>query len=200
MVYRNSPSPQNPEENVIHLAICGMPGAGKGEVTAKALEMGIPVYSMGDLVREWFDIEFTDRPEEETGLFADEERRKHGQDIWALRLIDSVKADKSESPIVIIDGLRSLQEASLFRAKLGPRFRIMAIHSSPTTRFNRLSKRGRSDDPRDLTKFKERDERELGLGLGNVIAMADIMILNEGTITDLAYKAEDIFKLMRWVG
>ena len=34
------------------LAVCGMPGSGKGEFAQIFMDAGIPVRSMGDMVRE----------------------------------------------------------------------------------------------------------------------------------------------------
>jgi dephospho-CoA kinase len=61
----------------------------------------------------------------------------------------------------------------------------VAIHASPKTRFQRLLSRKRSDDPNTWEVFFERDSRELDVGLGDVIALADLVLINEGTIADL---------------
>jgi dephospho-CoA kinase len=55
----------------------------------------------------------------------------------------------------------------------------MAVYASPETRFNRIYRRRRSDDPDGWELFNERDMRELGVGLGDVIAMAEYLIINE---------------------
>ncbi len=62
-------------------------------------------------------------------------------------------------------------------------FQLIAIHASPTTRFQRIVQRGRGDDAIDPQTFTARDERELKVGLGSVIAMADHVIVNEGPMT-----------------
>ena len=64
----------------------------------------------------------------------------------------------------------------------------VAIHASPKTRFQRLLSRKRSDDPKTWEAFFERDSRELNVGLGHVIALADLVLINEGTIVDLQSK------------
>ncbi len=168
------------------LAMCGMPGSGKGEAAMIAKGMDIPVFSMGDVVREYFAIYCHGRDPIETGIYADEERREHGKDIWAIRLMEKVdEVGRGEHDIILIDGLRSSYEVGLFRSHWGDDLRILAVHSSPGTRFRRLSERGRGDDSVDRKVFDERDSRELGWGLGEVIAMSDIMIINEGAIEDL---------------
>jgi len=41
-----------------------------------------------------------------------------------------------------------------------------------------LQKRGRSDDPKTKEIFEERDNRELGVGISNPIALSDDAISN----------------------
>jgi len=170
-----------------------MPGSGKGEIARKAMKMGAPVFSMGDIVREYFARCCPGRDPQETGVYADEERNVHGKDVWARRLMERVDSiAKTELSIVVIDGLRSSHEAGLFRSHWGDDLKVLAVHSSPDTRFGRLSERGRGDDSRDRKFFDERDSRELQWGLGDVIALSDIMIINEGGLEDLQNMVSDL--------
>jgi len=66
---------------------------------------------------------------------------------------------------------------------------LMAVHSSPRTRFQRLQRRGRADAPGSWEEFLERDLRELSWGLGGLIAVADRMIINEGTLDEFRTSA-----------
>jgi dephospho-CoA kinase len=84
--------------------------------------------------------------------------------------------------VVVVDGLRSLHEVEEFKRPF-KKFVLVAIHASPETRFQRLFRRQRSDDPQGWETFNQRDMRELSVGLGNVIAVADYLIVNEGSIT-----------------
>jgi len=70
----------------------------------------------------------------------------------------------------------------VFREALGSGLRLIAIHSSPKMRFLRLQRRARYDAPRNLESFTVRDMRELSWGLGSLIAMADVMMVNEGSL------------------
>ena len=103
-------------------------------------------------------------------------REKGGNSIIAEKCLPKIEQNKNEK--IIVDGIRSLSELDTFK-KHFPKFTLISIHSSPETRFNRLNSRGRSDDTRDWKLFRERDMRELGVGIGNTIAMAEHVITNE---------------------
>jgi dephospho-CoA kinase len=70
----------------------------------------------------------------------------------------------------------------------------VAIQSSPETRFKRLYRRQRSDDPKNWKIFNERDARELSVGLGEAITMAEYKIVNEGEKAVVKEKIKEILK------
>lgn len=180
------------KEHVI-LGVTGMPGSGKGEFSNTARTMGIPVRSLGDVVRSYFSRECSGRDPLETGVYANNEREIHGKDIWARRLIEEVDSLITAGKVmVIIDGIRSFHEVERFRERWGDDLKILCVHSSPKTRFQRLTSRGRDDDPSNYDEFEERDRRELGWGLGDVIATADIMLINEGEMDSLTRISKDL--------
>ncbi len=71
------------------------------------------------------------------------------------------------------------------------KFSLLGVHASPEARFNRLFNRRRSDDPSGWAVFHERDMRELGVGLGNVIAEAEQMIVNDNSIGEVKGKIKE---------
>ncbi|NIU39265.1 dephospho-CoA kinase, partial [Candidatus Bathyarchaeota archaeon] len=66
--------------------------------------------------------------------------------------------------------------------------------------FQRLFRRKRSDDPKNWKTFARRDQRELSVGLGDAIAMADYLIVNEGTREEFKVKIHEVLEaaLKRW--
>jgi len=61
-----------------------------------------------------------------------------------------------------------------------------------------LSARGRSDDPETREKFEERDNREIGVGIGESIAIADETISNSDiTLDELTELAHNVIE--RWI-
>lgn len=155
------------------LLIAGMPGAGKEELLEVARSMGVPFLRMGDIVREFHASSGTDLS---VGAFANAQREELGKDVWARRALEHMSGD-----VFLVDGCRSMDEVRSYR-DLSDDVRIVGIYASPADRYERLVRRGRDDAPRDIGEFEARDSREMGWGLSDVLALADVMVLND---TDL---------------
>lgn len=169
------------------VAFTGMPGAGKSEAVRVAEELGIKIIRMGDAVREEVAKMGMEPTDENLGGIANFMREKYGKDIWARKCMDKIGEEK----IVVIDGIRNIEEVETFKKKID-NFILIAIHASPKTRYERIKERGRSDDAREIEKIKEREYRELSWGIGNVIAMADIVIVNEGDLEEFRKKVKEL--------
>jgi len=75
---------------------------------------------------------------------------------------------------------------------------LVAVYASPETRFRRLFRRGRSDAPTDWAAFRERDMREIGVGVAAAMALADYMLVNERSMEQFKEEAEKLLrKLVR---
>jgi len=173
------------------VGLAGMAGSGKSIAVKTATQNGYDVIVMGDEVREEAKRRNLAPTPENLGKIMLELRRLEGDSVIARRCIP--KIDKVNDQKIIIDGIRSLSEAEEFKT-IFPRFSLIAVHSSPETRFKRINNRKRSDDPQDWHTFHERDLRELRIGLGNVIAMAEYIIVNEGTRGSVKAQARRILK------
>lgn len=160
------------------VGVVGMPGAGKSLVTNVAQRvMGYSVVIMGDVIREETTKRGLTLTPENVGALMLKLRDEEGPAVVAKRCVPKIQNDRSV--VVVVDGLRSLYEVEEYKRHFSD-FVTMAIHASPETRFQRLFRRKRSDDPQGWESFRQRDVRELSVGLGNVIATADYMIVNEG--------------------
>ncbi|UCC57843.1 MAG: flagellar hook-basal body complex protein FliE [Candidatus Bathyarchaeum sp.] len=173
------------------VGVVGMPGAGKGAFRRVIQRMGYPVVIMGDEVREEVKRRNLKPTPENLGKVMLQLREAEGPVAVAKRCIPKLKNVKEG--VVVVDGIRSLHEVKEFK-KHFPNFALIALHTSPKTRYQRLSQRRRSDDPKDWETFMQRDLRELSVGLGAVIATADHTIVNEGTLTQLKRKIQQVLK------
>ena len=178
----------------LFICITGMPGSGKSLVSRLISEIiNAKVISMGDVVRK--ELKSLGLPQDlkTTIKFAEELRKKYGKDIIAKLTLKYVGKDE----VVIIDGVRSLDELEIFRSKGS--VIVVAVHASPKVRYSRLKNRCRPDDPKSWNEFKARDLKELSFGIGNVIALADLVIVNEDIDVN-SLKVEIKRKLMRLLG
>jgi len=163
------------------IAISGMPGAGKGVASEAGKSLGFEVLVLGDVIREETERRGIEPTPKNMGTVMLELRANEGVAVVAKRLLP--KIEDARSSTVIVEGVRSMQELQELQSKY--EVITVAIHASPKTRFQRLLSRKRSDDPNTWEVFFERDSRELNVGLGHVIALADLVLINEGTIVDL---------------
>jgi dephospho-CoA kinase len=180
------------DQRMLIIAITGMPGAGKSTV-ARALEgLGPRTIAMGDMIREETSRRGLPLDDKNMGMVMQEMRGKYGAGAVAELCLRSIRSKQGEAA-VIIDGIRSVAEVELFRT--AGDVKLIAVVASPRRRFELLTARGRTDAPMDLTSFKARDDRELSIGIGNAIALADEAIVNERITTeqlrDAALKAVD---------
>ena len=168
------------------LCVTGLPGSGKGVVCEVAKELNIPCFTMGDDVREEARRRGIPLTSDNLNKLATELREVEGPDAIArrtyLRIVDKLRI--SQVKLIVIDGVRSLHEVEYFKRKLGD-VRIVAVHASPTTRYRRILERSRPGDPKNWDEFRRRDITELSWGIGEVIALADYMIVNEGDLESI---------------
>jgi dephospho-CoA kinase len=173
------------------VGLVGMPGAGKSIVVNVAREIGYGVVAMGDEVREEARKRSMEPTPENLGKIMLELRRMEGEAVIAERCMPKIENEIRSK--VIVDGVRSLSEVEEFK-KHFPKFTLIAVHASPETRFKRLYHRQRSDDPKNWEIFCERDLRELGVGLGSAIAVAEYMIVNEERVDVAKVKAKQVLR------
>jgi len=178
------------------IAFTGLPGSGKSEAVRVAEEAGFRIVRMGDEVRAEVKRRGMPVNDKNLGGVANEMREKEGMDIWARmcmpklgRLKEGENGGMGE--VAIIDGIRNIEEVEAFRQSVED-FILVAIHASPKTRYERMVKRGREDDSLSIDDFKRRDARELSWGIGNVVAMADVVVINEGSLEEFREKVRNI--------
>ena len=169
-----------------------MPGAGKSLASSVMREKGIPVFVSGDIIRAEArrrKLKFTRKNLGELMLRL---RREEGMEAVAKRLIPIVR--ETEGRFAVYEGARSVEEV----AELRRRFRVVtiAIHASRMARYERLLRRRRSDRPRSWEDFDERDNRELGVGIAKLIALADRTVENEETKDELKRRMKRLLRLI----
>ncbi len=172
------------------IAVCGLPASGKGEFAAILAETGIPVLSMGDMIRAEVKKRNIEEYPEVFGEVAQQLRQQFGDDVLAVRLCSAVDELLEDHDIVLIEGLRGIAEYDVFDAHWQDRFSTVAVIADTEVRFQRIQSRGRPEDG-DRTSLKIRDEREIGWGLSKLIERADYKIINDGNLSEFVSKCQN---------
>jgi dephospho-CoA kinase len=146
----------------------------------------------GDLEKK--KISFDRKKMQDVG---NELRKQYGSFILAKLAVSYMQRDKE---ILIVDGIRNPGEVDFLRKTFGRDFLLIAVDAPQQMRFERIKQRGRKIDPKTFEEFVALDERDQGKGepeygqqTAKCRAMADVVIMNDGTAEDLVKKMEDIF-------
>jgi dephospho-CoA kinase len=177
-------------------AIVGMAGSGKSEVARVFEKQGFIRVRFGDI---------TDTEIKKRGLNINEAserfcrellRKEHGMSAYAILNQPRIDAALKNNNDVVADGLYSWEEYLSFKEHYGSCFFIVAVYSSPATRYARLSRR--SHRPLNAEDAAGRDKAEIeNLNKGGPIAMADFTIINETSVEDLRRQAETVLAQLK---
>lgn len=175
------------------IVFTGMPCSGKSVAVQLAKDKGIPVIRMGDMVWEETRKQGRTLDDKNVGDVANSMREKYGMDIWAKRTEKKIHTLKNPATLVI-DGVRNKEEIDYFKKTLGADFLVIAIDAPDELRRKRALSRGRTDDSKDIKDLEERDRREIKWGLKTVIAYADIVIPNTGSLKDFQKRVATVLQ------
>jgi dephospho-CoA kinase len=172
-----------------------MSGSGKTTLANHFRDRGVASVSMGDVIRRLARENGLPPTPENLGRLASGIREEGGDDAVAKLCVEKINEMPDET--VLIDGIRSIKEVEVFSKEF--EVILVAVFSPQNTRYDRLTARGRSDDPQDITTFKVRDDRELSFSLGHAIALADYIVLNDGSLEDLKNEFESFLVHLDWM-
>ena len=172
------------------VSIVGMAGAGKSEVARLFERKGFVRVRFGDV---------TDEEVARRGLALNEEneravrellRKEHGMAAYAVLHLPRIETAR-ESSDVVIDGLYSWEEYIFLKDHLGDEMCLVAVWASSATRYARLGRR--RVRPLTLVEAAARDRAEIEeLNKGGPIAVADFLVVNEGSLDELVHRTEQV--------
>ena len=179
--------------NKIILAIVGLTGAGKTEITEYIMKKtGWPKVYFGDatfdeMKKEGLEINEANERKTREGI-----RAKMGMGGYAVLSIPKVKEFFKKSSVVV-ESLYSWEEYLEMKKEFGDAFRVLAVFSSPDVRAERMSKRPFRPLNKEEMVSREYSQIE-NLHQAGPIARADFFVLNEGTKEDLYKQIDEIIK------
>ncbi len=170
------------------VAIVGMAGSGKSEVAKFFEEKGFSRVRFGDITDDEIKKRCLNAGEASERYCRELLRKEMGMAAYALLMRPRIDSALENSDVVA-DGLYSWEEYLSFKSYYGDKFFVVAVFSSPGTRYTRLSKR----DKRPLTPDEavSRDTAEIeNINKGGPIAMANYTIINEQYLDYLKLQTE----------
>lgn len=171
-------------------AIVGMAGAGKSVVASTLTSCGLHYIHFGDLTFEELGRRGMPTNEANERAVREEIRAAHGMAAFALLNLERIEAALA-SGSVVVDGLYSWEEYLVLKERFGERLIVVAVTASPATRRVRLATR--TVRPLSADEVDSRDRAEIEkLNKGGPIAIADITLVNEGTVEELEEQARDV--------
>lgn len=166
------------------VAIMGLPGSGKSEAidhivkTYKWPKVYFGDVTFDEVARLGLEVNEANERIAREGL-----RAEFGPFVYADRVIEKIEALDGDEPVVL-ESFYSWEEYLRFREVYGDAFVGIAIHASPAIRYARLAHR--PTRPLSAEEARSRDHSQIeNLHQAGPIAMANFLIVNEGTKGDL---------------
>ena len=177
------------------VSIVGMAGAGKSEVAGLFEENGFARIRFGDITDEEVSKRGLELNEENERFIREHLRKEHGMAAYARMNLPRIDLARKQSAVVI-DGLYSWEEYIFLKTHYGEDFYVVAVWTSPGTRYARLA--GRPNRGLTLEEATNRDRAEIeNINKGGPIAMADFTIINETSLTELKKEVKGIIAKLK---
>ncbi len=173
------------------IGLTGAPSAGKDTVATHLSKLGFTHISTSGIIREEMRKENLPLDRSHVSHYAIKSRHERGPDYLAKIAASKVNGN------AVISGLRNIKEVEFLREEFGPDFVLITVEAPIETRYKWALERKRVGDDISFDQFKaeedaERNGDEFAHQVDALIAMADKVIVNDGTRDDLLKKTEKL--------
>jgi dephospho-CoA kinase len=175
------------------IAIVGMAGSGKSSVASHLQAMGVPVIRFGQIVVDELKARALQLTPENERVIREDLRRQYGMDAMAKLSLSRINEELKSNSVVAIDGLYSLSEYKMLKGVFGDALLLVALFTSKLERYQRL--RMRKERPLSKEEAESRDYFEIeNIEKAGPIALADVMVINDGSEESLVSKVDTALK------
>ncbi len=174
------------------IGLTGRNASGKSTLVGWFSERGLRSVSCSDSIRAWLSDQGVEPTRDALIEGGRELRRRGGGGVLAEMLLDILDGDDA-----VVDSIRTPAEVEALRSRGD--FVLIEVRADEGARWGRMVDRGRSGDPTEKSSFLAQEaaeakaEDEAGQALDATARMADVSVLNDGTLEDLETKLEEIW-------
>ena len=174
------------------IGLTGRNASGKSTLVEWFSAKGLRSVSCSDSIRSWLTAQGIEPSRDALIEGGRQLRRDGGAGVLAEMLLEILGSEDA-----VVDSIRTPAEVEALR-KRGD-FVFIEVRADEEARWQRLKDRDRAGDPTEKSTFlaQERTEAqaedEAGQALDATASLADIIVINDGTIDDLECKLEDIW-------
>lgn len=178
------------------VGLTGRNASGKSTLVSWFSERGLTSVSCSDSIRTWLSDQGIETTREALIEGGRELRRNRGAGVLAEMLLEILDGEDA-----VVDSIRTPAEVEALRSRGD--FVLIEVRADEESRWQRMTSRGRSGDPTEKEAFLSQEaaeakaKDEAGQALDATAAMADITVLNDGSIEDLEAKLEGIWSALQ---
>ena len=155
-------------------------------------DKGLRSVSCSDSIRSWLRDQGLETTRDALIEGGRQLRREGGAGVLAEMLLEILDGEDA-----VVDSIRTPAEVEALRSRGD--FTLIEVRADEESRWQRMTARGRSGDPIEKEAFlsqeaaEAKSEDEAGQALDATAEMADITVLNDGSIEDLEGKLVEIW-------
>ena len=174
------------------IGLTGRNASGKSTLVGWFSDRGLRSVSCSDSIRAWLSEQGVEPTRDALIEGGRELRRRGGGGVLAEMLLEILDGDDA-----VVDSIRTPAEVEALRGRGD--FFLIEVRADEEARWGRMVDRGRSGDPTEKAAFlaqeaaEAKSDDEAGQALDATASMADISVLNDGTLEDLESKLEEIW-------
>jgi len=175
------------------LVFTGLPASGKGTAAKYLVEKyQAKSFRFSTIMRDLLDRLYLPQSRENMSHISKVLRQNFSEDLFAKVMAED--ASRVQTSIVVVDGARRLADVE-YLGKL-PGFKLVSLEADMRIRYERLTKRGENPDDANKTweEFQEDHNLETELSIPALMAKADVVINNDGSIEDFYKQLDNLVK------
>lgn len=177
------------------IGVTGFIASGKGAVADRLVEKGFIKFTFSAPIKEELirnGMEVTRKSLQDMGNLM---RCKFGDGYWADMLVKKMQVGKN----YVVEGIRNPGE--IVRLKIAGDFMLLGVDAPIERRLQWILQRNKESDPKTTEEIEKMELRDKGVGEASYgqqnakcFELADLKIVNDGTVEDLKNQVDKILK------